>query len=143
MTSPATDESLEHLAQYLTDKLNTMQPQVIASWHIFDEIPTDPAAYPALILHRTESRGEAFQQCSALLKYMMLNQTERRARPGLFRWLELAIAKCLREYEWIEDAPIRLRNLPSLRSRYRIGSAGNALFPFLEITLEFGDLTDL
>lgn len=132
------DATLEHLALYLMDGLNKMHPTAIAAVRSFDDIPSDPASYPCLILHRTEEEGEALQRCEATIKYMLISQVERQSRPGQFRWVGLAIAHLLRRYPYHEPQ-MKIVNLEDIRSRYRIGSLQNAVFPFLEIRFQFID----
>lgn len=136
--TPDADVTLEHLVQYLKAGLNTLQPGCVAAERAFDDLSNDPNAYPLLIVHRTEEEGEALEDCRALIKYVLINQAERQKRPGLFRWMSLAIAQLLRLYEY-HDPQMQITNLGSLRSRYRIGAAGNAVFPFVEIQIRFVD----
>lgn len=141
MTLPQTDVTLETLALYLQAKLNAEQPGTIAAIRAFDDIPSDPSAYPCLIMHRTTSKGEAFQDCTGKIRYMLISQTERQARPGQFRWIELAIARAFRLYNTTVDFTDQVATIKtgSLRSDYKIGTMGGAFVPILEIVFEFGD----
>ena len=151
MLTVDSDATLRELAEYLATALNLLQTGCVAAVRDFDDVPQDPSAYPCLIIHRTQSEKESLYLCSGRIRYMLLNQDQRSKRPGLFRWVELAIAKLLEDYQHRPDPKLKIVNLDNLRSSYRIGTAQqflsaryrteavHQLFPLLEMEIEFID----
>jgi hypothetical protein len=133
-----TDASLRHLAEYLMNGLNDRHQLAVASCWDFDNIPSDPSQYPALVIARLGSSGDSFERSRGFIKYMLLNQVERQGRPGLFRWVEVAIAELLKIYPY-HDARVRITNMHTLSSQYRIGTTSAGIFPYIQIVIEFED----
>lgn len=141
--NPDRDTTIEAIVTAIAQHLNSRWPNCVAAFSAYDRVPSDPSAYPHLLVHRLTASGETLEDCRGVVRYMLMAQTEREVLPGQMRSVQLAIAECLRSYD-AGDVPF-LHQIPPQRftCRERILGFQNGLIPFLEVEFIFHDLEPL
>jgi hypothetical protein len=150
---PYTDPALEHLGQFLADRLNELTPKSVQHWIVSEMLSYSPGDYPLMQLQCLESGGEALQNCRGSVRYALLNQqvvVGDRQQLG-FRFIQRAIAQALRQYEALNDwdAPMILGDLSILKADTRTGplkAADGSIVgsvTWTEIFFEYTDRADI
>jgi hypothetical protein len=124
------------------EQLNNKWQGSVVQISAIDHVPSDPAAYPHLVVHRTEAHGEALERCRGIVRYLMLSPAEKERLPGQFRTMQLAICKVLRnldepDFNWQIEPPY------DFKCRDRILGFKDGLVPFFEIEFNFTDFEPL
>jgi len=135
---PSEDTTLRHLVGYLSAACNARYPGAIAQVSDFDNIPSDPAAYPHLCVHRLRGQGERLEQCQGAIRYLQ-PMTDRAALPGQFRALQITICQLLDRYTE-SDGALAIVAPGGYSVRERILQPPGGLIPFFEIEFSFTDL---
>jgi hypothetical protein len=150
---PYTDPALEHLAQFIADRLNQLQSDMVRRWIVSEMLSYSVEEYPLLQLHCLAANGEALEHCQGSIRYVLINdqiQVGEQQQLG-FRWVQRAIAKILRQFieqtafleSPIHIAPQKFRSeIRSGALKLADGSTATAL-TWVEIFFEYGDCADL
>lgn len=150
---PYTDPALEYLAQYIADRLNQASPEMVRCW-IVSELPSyQVKEYPLLQLQCLSAEGEALQQCQGSIRYVLINemiQTGEQQQLG-FRWVQRAIAKALREFQFhqgfgsipIDIPPQKFRSETKAGVLKLADGQSAASLTWVEVFFSYGDFADL
>jgi hypothetical protein len=143
-TNPNRDAATETIALYLQEQINLRYQGSVAQISTVDRVPSDPAAYPHLVVHRTEAVGRRLELCRGIVRYLILSQTDRENLPGQFRTMQLLICELLEKFYDPElRTQIQLNEPDPFKSRDRILGFENGLVPFFEIEFAFLDFNGL
>jgi hypothetical protein len=147
--APYTDPALEHLGQFLADRLNERCPKSVETWIVSELWSYSPADYPLLQLQCLDADGESLQNCRGSVRYALVNQqvvVGDRRQLG-FRFVHRSIAQAFREYEALNewDGPLLLGDLSRLKVEplkiSEVPSVG--MVTWIEIFFEYTDRADI
>lgn len=140
--TPNHDPTIEAIAIALHDSVLAKWPDAIAGVSVVDYLPSDPSAFPHLVVHRSGAMGQDLEQCRGIVRYLILTPGDRREMPGRFRAMQLKIIQTLRgledpNFKWVVTQDQQFRCSEKL-----LGIQGG-LIPFFEISFDFVDVTPL
>lgn len=157
--TPESDRACRELAEYLKDTLNANykaiahtlamplngETPVVVSYRDWNAWANPHNDFPLLCVYRRGSVGLSL--CEATAIYYLPNLAALDATPGILRWVETRILRCLERYSegWFAgSADLRHANVlsePTFRSTYDFGiGANNNTFPFVAIDFNFEEI---
>lgn len=150
---PYTDPALDYLAKYLSDLLNEQCLGMVRRWIVSEMLSYQVEEYPLLQLHCISAEGEALQNCQGSIRYVLINDQIKvgdNQQLG-FRWVQRAIAKALRSFQFqtsygaspIEIPPQRFKS--EIRTgALKLADGGTAAqLTWVEIFFSYSDSADL
>lgn len=145
MINPLSDPTLEHLAKYLYEGLNRLEPRSLASYQILSGTTAPEiqalSKFPMLALHRIRCSGERLQNCTVGLEYI-LPVAALELQGASFRWVEETVSFLLSEYDLRGDAACKIK-LGDLTSEARTVGRSGIVFQILEISFPIVDIVRL
>jgi hypothetical protein len=140
--TPEHDPAIEAISLAIRDAVIRKWPKAIASVSVIDHVPTDPNAFPHLVVHSAGSVGQTLASRRGVARYLMLASVDQHKMPGQFRAMSLKVAEILRE---IEDPGFRWSIVQDqqFRCSEKLLAIQGGLIPFFEISFDFVDTTPL
>ncbi|NJM56244.1 MAG: hypothetical protein HC857_00580 [Synechococcales cyanobacterium RU_4_20] len=153
--SPLEDTTMVALATFLQSHLNNAylgtsslteqaggQTPVVAGIRAHNTFLNVTDEFPLLMVYRTDSKGAGLLTSEAIAAYYLPSYAECDRTPGIFRWVELEIARALSGIRGCcpESPHILLNGLQALRSEYRFFATDNGVFPLLRVFFSFTEI---
>lgn len=152
MFDPGSDPVLEDIADWLHERLNELSPGCVAKTtaltgansrdFLLDSQPM--TAYPLLAIHQESAEGEALEQATAGIEYIVPVTMQNKG--ASFVWIQKAIALALREYhdkQLASGGSLTLKNPPNFSANQDVVGKGSAIFLRVSVRFEYWDWAEV